>query len=92
MCSAPQWLFGFDNFHAAHVGNKGLGQHEAAVLLLAVFKYGGHGATCGQAGTVERMQKHSLAALGLEADIRPAGVKIGAVGTGRNFVDVLLCG
>ena len=85
-------LFRLNNFPAAHVGNQHLGQHKAAVLLLAVFKDGGNGAARGQAGAVERVQERGLAALGLEADIGPAGLKVRAIGAGRNFAEGFLRG
>src|SRR5690606_28708800 len=71
---------------ASHVGFEYLGHQNTAVRLLVVLHHRNHGATYGQAGTIEGMDRFGLSGV----RITPAGLhtpclKITGVGTGRNF-------
>ena len=66
-----------DAIEAAHVGPQDLGDDDASVCLLIVFKHRDQRAADGQAGTVQGMHQFGfIVAPAFEADGGPAGLKI----------------
>src|SRR5690554_904313 len=80
-----------DNINPPHVGYQRLRHTNAAIRLLIIFDNSYQCAPHSQARAVQSVHQLRLAALRIaEAGLHAAGLKVGAVGAGRNFTKLVL--